>query len=92
MSLLNIIETAVEFANPEVFLLYIISSFQIISSGIVHKRLCNLLLKVNFTSSKSKERYFESVQEIVLQSTNRRLVLSLSLPTVLRLKMTLICL
>lgn len=71
MSLLNIIET-VEFANPEAILLHIVSSFQAISSGIVHKRICNLLRNRNFTSPESKLRCLENVQEIVLQSTNRR--------------------
>jgi hypothetical protein len=71
MSLLNIIET-VELANPEAIFLHIISSFQTISSGIVHKRMCNLLLNGNVISSDSKLVCLKNVQEIVLQSTNRR--------------------
>ena len=71
MSLLNILET-VDLANSEPILLHIISSFQPICSGIVHKRMCKLVLNANFASSESKLRCLENVQKVVLQSTNRR--------------------
>ncbi|XP_046649350.1 huntingtin-like isoform X2 [Daphnia pulicaria] len=71
MALLNIIEN-VELANSEAILLHIISSFQTICSGIVHRRMCKLVLNANFTSSESKLRCLENVQKIVLQSANQR--------------------
>ncbi|EFX77022.1 hypothetical protein DAPPUDRAFT_106588 [Daphnia pulex] len=71
MSLLNIIEN-VELANSEAILLHIISSFQTISSGIVHRRMCKLVLNANFTSSESKLRCLKNVQKMFLQSTNQR--------------------
>lgn len=73
MSLFNIIE-ALQIANVEEILLEVISSFQSLSNGVVHKKLERLLLKMNFSSAESQLQCLEKAQEIILQSKNERYV------------------
>ncbi|KAK4002443.1 hypothetical protein OUZ56_004272 [Daphnia magna] len=71
VSLFNIIE-ALQIANVEEILLEVISSFQSLSNGVVHKKLERLLLKMNFSSAESQLQCLEKAQEIILQSKNER--------------------
>ncbi|XP_057364436.1 huntingtin-like isoform X1 [Daphnia carinata] len=76
VSLFNIIE-ALQIANVEDILLEVVSSFQSISNGVVHKKLEKLLLKLNFACAESHLQCLKKAQEIILLSKNERWYLEL---------------
>lgn len=70
---MNILEF-VQIRKPEEVLIEVVSGFQSINSGIVHIKMCDIVLKWKFTSPESKHLFFKKFGQISIPSVNQRWV------------------